>query len=215
MRLLAGLRDADRSLSKQAASRIPPRAGKVLSAVEEAAASGKLWCGAAAAMTWLGGWRGRTTAVTGMAALAVAQLISNGLCKQPADRPRPPKEWFPHDEADDRPSSFPSGHTAAAVAFTATVAATGPAAGAACALPAVMVALERVQSGAHYPTDVAAGAAIGLASAWLTRHAPVWSFATSSSGRDRPGATGETYGAPNDDVTKRLAAQAQGRGDGT
>jgi undecaprenyl-diphosphatase len=35
-----------------------------------------------------------------------------------------------------------------------------------------MVALERVQSGAHYPSDVAAGAAIGLASAWLTRHAP-------------------------------------------
>jgi undecaprenyl-diphosphatase len=30
-----------------------------------------------------------------------------------------------------------------------------------------------VQSGAHYPSDVAAGAAIGLASAWLTRHAPV------------------------------------------
>ncbi|MFF7127229.1 phosphatase PAP2 family protein [Streptomyces sp. NPDC008240] len=59
----------------------------------------------------------------------------------------------------------PSGHTAAAVAFTATVAATWPAAGAACALPAAMVALERVQSGAHYPTNVAAGSAIGLASA--------------------------------------------------
>ncbi|MER6074359.1 phosphatase PAP2 family protein [Streptomyces sp. NPDC001817] len=35
-----------------------------------------------------------------------------------------------------------------------------------------MVALERVQSGAHYPGDVATGAAIGLASAWLTRRAP-------------------------------------------
>ncbi|MER6572226.1 phosphatase PAP2 family protein [Streptomyces sp. NPDC001093] len=214
---MAGLRDADRSLSKQAACRIPPRAGRVLSAVEEAAESGKLWCGAAAAMAWLGGWRGRTAAVTCLAALAVAQLVSNGLCKQLARRPRPPKQWFPHDEADDRPdsSSFPSVHTAGAVAFTAIVAATGPAVGAACALPAALVALERVQSGAHYPTDVAAGAAIGLVSAWLTRHAPVWSFATSSSGRDRPGATGETYGAPNGDVAKRLAAQAQGRGDGT
>ncbi|GGY35040.1 hypothetical protein GCM10010384_47610 [Streptomyces djakartensis] len=35
-----------------------------------------------------------------------------------------------------------------------------------------MVALERVQSGAHYPSDVATGAAIGLACAWLTRRAP-------------------------------------------
>ncbi|MET8289870.1 phosphatase PAP2 family protein [Streptomyces sp. NPDC005132] len=42
----------------------------------------------------------------------------NGVCKQLADRPRPPKDWIPHDEVKDRPdsSSFPSGHTAAAVA---------------------------------------------------------------------------------------------------
>ncbi|MFF4845576.1 phosphatase PAP2 family protein [Streptomyces collinus] len=174
MRLLTGVRDADRSLSKQAASRIPPGVGKVLSAVEESAESTKLWCGAAAVMAWLGGWRGRKAAGAGLGALVMAQLVSNGLCKQLADRPRPPKKWFPHDEADDRPdsSSFPSGHTAAAVAFTAAVAPTWPAAGAACAAPAAMVALERVQSGAHYPSDVAAGAAIGLASAWLTCNAP-------------------------------------------
>lgn len=174
MSLLAGLHDADRSLTKQAASRIPLRVGKVLSVVEEAAESSKLWCGAAAAMAWLGGWRGRRAAATGLTALVIAQLISNGVCKQVADRPRPPKEWFPHDEVDDRPdsSSFPSGHTAAAVAFTAAVVPTWPAAGALCAVSAAMVALERVQSGAHYPSDVAAGAAIGLASAWLIRHAP-------------------------------------------
>ncbi|MGW5663495.1 hypothetical protein ACWEWG_25870 [Streptomyces sp. NPDC003758] len=63
MRLMAGLRDADRTLSKRTASRIPPRAGTVLSAVEEMAESSKLWCGAAAAMAWLGGWRGRSPAL--------------------------------------------------------------------------------------------------------------------------------------------------------
>ncbi|MGW2492423.1 phosphatase PAP2 family protein [Streptomyces sp. NPDC001606] len=174
MRLLTGLSGADRSLSKRAASRIPPGVGTMLSAVEEAAESAKLWCGAAAAMTWLGGWHGRKAAVTGMAALAVAQLISNGVCKQVADRPRPPKEWFPHDEVDDRPDSpsFPSGHTAAAVAFTAAVTPTCPTVGALCAVPAGLVALERVQSGAHYPGDVAAGAVIGLASAWCTHNIP-------------------------------------------
>ncbi|MFF0163891.1 phosphatase PAP2 family protein [Streptomyces sp. NPDC005263] len=144
MRLLAGLRDADRSLTKQAAFRVPPGVGKVLSAVEETAESTKLWCGAGAAMAWAGGWRGRKAAVAGLGALVMAQLISNGLCKQLADRPRPPKEWFPHDEVEDRPdsSSFPSGHTAAAVAFTAAVAPAWPAAGAACAVFAAMVALE-------------------------------------------------------------------------
>ncbi|MFD8222961.1 phosphatase PAP2 family protein [Streptomyces massasporeus] len=35
-----------------------------------------------------------------------------------------------------------------------------------------MVAVERVQSGAHYPSDVAVGAAIGLTGAWLIRRAP-------------------------------------------
>jgi undecaprenyl-diphosphatase len=125
-------------------------------------------------MAWLGGWRGRKTAAAGLAAVAVAQLVANGMCKQLADRPLPAREWFPHDETDDRPdsSSFPSGHTAAAVAFTAAIAPAWPAVGAACAVPATMLAVERVQSGAHYPSDVAVGAAIGLVSAWLTRRAP-------------------------------------------
>ncbi|QTE01567.1 phosphatase PAP2 family protein [Streptomyces cyanogenus] len=164
----------DQLLTRQAASRIPDGVGRVLSAVEEAAESSKLWWGAAAAMAVAGGWRGRVAATAGLSALTLAQLVSNGLCKQLADRPRPPKEWIPHEEVHDRPdsSSFPSGHTAAAVAFTAAVAPTCPSAGVACALPAAMIALERVQSGAHYPSDVATGAVIGLACAWLTRRAP-------------------------------------------
>ncbi|MFE5191976.1 phosphatase PAP2 family protein [Streptomyces sp. NPDC056628] len=174
MGLIAGIRETERHLSKRIAASASPGLHRLLSAVEEAAEGTKLWCGAAAAMAWLGGWRGRRAAAAGLAAVTVAQLVSNGLCKQLADRPRPPKEWFPHDEVDDRPdsSSFPSGHTAAAVAFTAAIAPAWPAVGAACAVPAAMVAVERVQSGAHYPSDVAAGAAIGLASAWLTRLAP-------------------------------------------
>ncbi|WP_436846749.1 phosphatase PAP2 family protein [Streptomyces litmocidini] len=174
MRVSEGLRRADRFVAQQVGSRIPARVGRVLSAVEEAAESSKLWCAAAAAMAVSGGWRGRKAAATGLAALAVAQLVSNGLGKRLTDRPRPPKEWFPHDETDDRPdsSSFPSGHAAAAVAFTAAVAPAWPAAGAACAVPAAMVAVERVQSGAHYPSDVAAGAAVGLLTARLARHAP-------------------------------------------
>ncbi|WP_225877094.1 phosphatase PAP2 family protein [Streptomyces resistomycificus] len=47
-----------------------------------------------------------------------------------------------------------------------------PATGSACAVTAVMVAAQRVHGGAHYPTDVAAGAAIGLGSATLVRAVP-------------------------------------------
>ncbi|MFH8377791.1 phosphatase PAP2 family protein [Streptomyces cyaneofuscatus] len=174
MSLLTGLKSADRFVTQQVGLRIPAHASRVLSLAEEAAESSKLWCVAAAAMAAGGGRRGRKAAVTGLVALTLAQLVSNGVGKQLVDRSRPPKEWFPHDEADDRPdsSSFPSGHTAAAVAFTAAVTSTWPTAGAVCAVPATMVAIERVQSGAHYPSDVVAGATIGLLSAWLTQRAP-------------------------------------------
>ncbi|MEV5355042.1 phosphatase PAP2 family protein [Streptomyces sp. NPDC086081] len=174
MRMLTGLFEADLELTEKAASRTPRGVAKVLSAVEESAESSKLWCAAAVAMASLGGWRGRKAAAAGLGALVVAQVVSNGVCKQLADRPRPPADRIPHDEVDDRPdsSSFPSGHTAAAVAFSAAVAPVWPVAGAVCAVPAAAVAVERVQSGAHYPSDVAAGAVIGLAAAWLVRRTP-------------------------------------------
>ncbi|MEU0743242.1 phosphatase PAP2 family protein [Streptomyces sp. NPDC006134] len=174
MSILAVVRDIDRRVTKRVAAWQEPAVHRTLSVTEEAAESSKLWCGAAVMMAWAGGWRGRTAAVAGVAALAVAQLISNGVCKQVTGRSRPPEEWIPHDEVEDRPdsSSFPSGHTAAAVAFTAAVLPSWPLAGAACTVPAALVAVERVQSGAHYPSDVAAGAAIGLVSAWLVRRLP-------------------------------------------
>ncbi|MFJ4693779.1 phosphatase PAP2 family protein [Streptomyces sp. NPDC088766] len=142
--------------------------------MEEAAQHTKLWWGAAFVMATAGGLRGRRAAAAGVVGMAVAELVANGVVKQLWDRRRPPKEWIPHEGVDDRPdsSSFPSGHTAAAVGFTAAVAGVWPSAGALCAVPAVMVAGERVHTGAHYPSDVAVGALIGLAAAALTRRAP-------------------------------------------
>ncbi|MEU5716668.1 phosphatase PAP2 family protein [Streptomyces sp. NPDC020403] len=166
------IRAADRRLTMRAAAWDTRTIGTPLSLVEEAAEHTKLWCGTAAALAVLGGRRGRRAALSGLASMALAQLLSNAACKQLVERPRPPKEWIPHDEVDDRPdsSSFPSGHTAAATAFTTAVALTWPAVGAVCAIPAAMVAVERVHSGAHYPSDVTAGAAIGLAGTWIIRH---------------------------------------------
>ncbi|MFE7855444.1 phosphatase PAP2 family protein [Streptomyces sp. NPDC057403] len=174
MRVLTELCEGDRIVTRQAAVRMPRQVGKALTVVEKAAQKTKLWCCAAGTMALFGGRRGRLAAVSGLGAVVVAQVVCSGVCKQLNDRPRPPEEWFPHDEVEDRPdsSSFPSGHTAAAAAFAGAVVAAWPVAGALCAVPAALVAVERVWSGAHYPTDVAAGAAIGLASAGLVRSTP-------------------------------------------
>ncbi|MEU2117451.1 phosphatase PAP2 family protein [Streptomyces sp. NPDC016459] len=174
MGILTALRDGDHRLTRRMASWDSDWARRLLPPVEEAAQHTKLWWAAAVTMAAGGGWRGRKAAAAGITAMAVAELLSNGVAKQLVERRRPPKEWIPHDDVEDRPdsSSFPSGHTAAGVAFTAAVAPSWPCAGAACAVPMTLVAIERVHSGAHYPSDVAVGAAIGLAAAALVRATP-------------------------------------------
>ncbi|WP_189717878.1 phosphatase PAP2 family protein [Streptomyces phaeofaciens] len=173
MRVLADLRESDHRATRWAASWRSTCVRRVLPAVEETAEHTKLWWGAAAALSTTG-WRGRRAATAGLASMAVAELASNCVLKQMWHRRRPPKEWISHKEVHDRPdsSSFPSGHTAAGVAFSTAVAAVWPWAGAVCSVPAVIVATERVHTGAHYPSDVAVGAATGLAAAALVHRAP-------------------------------------------
>ncbi|MFJ8650237.1 phosphatase PAP2 family protein [Streptomyces sp. NPDC093546] len=134
----------------------------------------KLWWAAATVMSAVGGGRGRTAAAAGIIGMGAAELVSNGLCKPLCARRRPPEDLIPHDDVHERPdsSSFPSGHTAAAVGFTVAVAGVWPGAAAVCAVPAAIVAVERVHSGAHYPSDVAGGAAIGLVTGLLVRRSP-------------------------------------------
>lgn len=65
--------------------------------------------------------------------------------------------------------SFPSGHAAAAAAFAAALAWRYPHGTAVFAVGAALAAFQRVSSSAHYPSDIAFGAAVGLlaASVWL------------------------------------------------
>lgn len=174
MGTMADLRDGDRLLARRAIGWGPPWVRRVAPAVEEAAEHTKLWWATAAAMAAFGGWRGRAAAAAGVAAMATAQVLSNAVAKPLYRRRRPPREWVPPEELQERPdsSSFPSGHTAAAFAFAGAVAPVWPAAGAACGVSAVLVAAQRLHSGAHFPSDVAAGGVIGLAAAALIRGAP-------------------------------------------
>ncbi|MEU9234413.1 phosphatase PAP2 family protein [Streptomyces subrutilus] len=168
------MHEQDHLLTRRAAAWDSPWVRRVLPPVEEAAEHTKLWWAAATVMAATGGWRGRRAAAAGIGGMAVAEVLSNTVMKKLVERRRPPKEWIPHDDVEDRPdsSSFPSGHTAAAVAFSAAAAPVWPPAAAACAVPALLVGIERVHSGAHYPSDVAAGAALGLASAALVHAVP-------------------------------------------
>lgn len=174
MRLRRDIRRLDRQLTRRAASWDSPWTRNVLPTVESAAERTKLWWGAALSMAAAGGYSQRKAAAVGIVSMLTAQLIANAMCKQLYERRRPPADMIPHDGVEKRPetSSFPSGHTAAAVGFTTGVALTSPWLGAAAAVPAVMVAVERVCAGAHYPSDVVAGASIGVGSALLVQHAP-------------------------------------------
>ncbi len=125
---------------------------------------------AAAVFRWkFGRWRESLIviyAVVGETAIFVATTFF-------IDRPRP---RVPHLDEAPPTSSFPSGHTAAAVCFYGSIAAiivwhsrrrwiSVVAVVVSAAVP-MLIAVSRVYRGMHYPTDVLAGALLGAI--WLT-----------------------------------------------
>jgi undecaprenyl-diphosphatase len=123
---------------------------------------GWVWYALLVALPFLHGAAGGRVAlhlvVTGALGVAVYKLIKNR-----AVRERP---YITHSAIEcasvplDR-YSFPSGHTLHAVSFTLVTAQNFPEWGAPLAGLALLIALSRVILGLHYPTDVAAGAALG------------------------------------------------------
>ncbi|MBS99145.1 MAG: phosphatase PAP2 family protein [Oceanospirillaceae bacterium] len=66
--------------------------------------------------------------------------------------------------------SFPSGHAAAAFVFATVLVAHYPFLFLPAYLVAMLIGLARVLLGVHYPTDIAAGALLGICSASLAMH---------------------------------------------
>ena len=73
------------------------------------------------------------------------------------------------EENQSRFNSFPSGHTAGAVAVAQAIARTHTPAALPARLWAAAIALVQIPRCAHYPSDVAAGAAIGFGADGLVR----------------------------------------------
>ena len=136
-----------------------------------AANKGKLWIGIAAVMALFPG-RTRRAALHGVLAQAVASAVTNLGFKTLLPRARPLPEHLPafrfvHPQPTS--SSMPSGHSASAVAFALGVGLVRPPLGAALAPLAAGVAYSRVHTGAHWPSDVFFGSAIGAGAALVTR----------------------------------------------
>jgi len=189
-----------RAFDAVAAARLPGFE-YVLPRLSRVADHSVLWFGIAGGLAMTRQPRLRRAAMRGVFALGLASPIANLAGKQMFRRGRPLIELTGLPTSIGRgtliPSarvrwrlptspSFPSGHSAAAAAFTGALAMEAPKS---VTLPvaaaAAGVAFSRVYTGAHYPGDVLAGLALGAVAAvatraiWPTRPAPapgVWSM---------------------------------------
>jgi undecaprenyl-diphosphatase len=135
-----------------------------------AANHGVLWLCVATGLLLAGDQRAARAAWRGLAGLAVASTASNVIGKSLTGRARPSGRIPAARRLSRGPrtTSFPSGHAASAAAFTTGVALELPAAAVPVGALAAAVGASRVVTGMHYPSDVAAGFATGIAAGLLT-----------------------------------------------
>ena len=103
--------------------------------------------------------------MTGVAAIGAASLVVNQPMKLPGNRARPDRAGHEVPEARwvamPTSTSFPSGHSASALAFAVAVGDVIPALRWPLRVAGGTVAFSRVYTGVHYPGDVLVGAATG------------------------------------------------------
>jgi membrane-associated phospholipid phosphatase len=168
--LLARVTSADRAVMARVGATESLALDRVMPALSRAANHSVLWIGVSAVLAATGRPRARRAAVRGLASVVLASAASNVIGKGLAGRARPsapvpPARRLAHGV---RTTSFPSGHAASAAAFVTGAALELPAVAAPVGALAVAVGASRVVTGVHFPSDVLAGFAIGVAAAALT-----------------------------------------------
>lgn len=123
-----------------------------------------IWWLIAAMLAAGGDRRSRRAAARAVAAMTVAGTVGNVARMWVFDRRRPPASLRRRPGRVPDSPGFPSGHSAAAAAFGTAMVCEAPwRVGVPVACLAAVVAYSRIYTGAHYPGDVAAGAAAGAA----------------------------------------------------
>jgi membrane-associated phospholipid phosphatase len=164
----------DRRLMSRSVRVRSPGLDGALVGITRAANYSRLWLLIAIGLAALGGREGRRAAGQGITALAIGAAVANGPAKLVVRRRRPFPRSPPTLIRMPRSTSFPSGHSAAAFAFAVGVCADLPVLAPVLVPLAGAVAYSRVHTGVHYPSDVAAGAAIGIGSGVLATRLPRW-----------------------------------------
>ncbi|MBB4983502.1 undecaprenyl-diphosphatase [Streptomyces sp. SFB5A] len=124
---------------------------------------GALWLGAGLLAAAVDRPR-RDRWLRGTALIAGAHLASMGV-KRLVRRPRPAPETYEPLVRTAGRHSFPSSHATSAAAAVVVFGALHPTAGRLAAPAALAMCLSRLVVGVHYPSDVAAGALLGAATA--------------------------------------------------
>ncbi|ATL29963.1 phosphatase PAP2 family protein [Streptomyces formicae] len=152
-RLLAALRDCGAN----------PRVASAARALSWSGEHGALWIAAGLTGAYVDRER-RGAWLRGTALTVAAHLVSMGV-KQVVRRPRPGSRGVVPLVRTSGRHSFPSSHATSAAAAAVAYGALGPV-GAHLVPPlAAAMCVSRMVVGVHYPTDVAAGAALGALTA--------------------------------------------------
>ena len=159
-----------------------PLMDAVMPALSRAGNLGAVWLVLLGGIAAFGKKTGRGIALAGLVALAVG-FASSEVIKEITLRPRPFLSLPDARLLVSAPSSyaFPSGHaTSAFAAASGTVLAAKkllgrvPPWGWAMVVLAAAVSYSRLYVGVHYPTDVAAGALLGMACGWIGARSATW-----------------------------------------
>lgn len=166
------LRRLDHRLFRAIARREHPVADRVLPWFSRATDWSVGWGAVAGGLALAGRQRGRRAALEGLTAIAFTSVTVNHPVKVLARRQRPDLALVPSiRRTASQPGSwsFPSGHTASAFAFAIAASGQLPVMAPFLYAVAATVGVSRIHVGAHYPSDVLAGAALGTVSGLAAR----------------------------------------------
>ncbi|WP_446666273.1 phosphatase PAP2 family protein [Flexivirga sp. B27] len=165
-RIAGDIDDLDVSIFEGIAAARGPLLDKVLPRLTDAADHSVLWFGIAGALGLSRDRRAKRAALRGVVTIAATSLLANQVAKRTNRRVRPSVAALPISRLSRRlpvSTSFPSGHAASAAAFATAVGTEMPVLSLPLRALAGLVGLSRISTGAHYPSDVAAGWLLGTA----------------------------------------------------